>query len=170
MGGVPVGNLLPRSATQQIKKYFSTPLELTLGRRTFRVDPNKLAAPRVTRALTQARKARPFANLPLDVNVRTLKVRAYVAKLAGKIDKTAVDSTLLLRGLKPYLTPDRPSVALNRDRAVQAISWLLARNVRNTIVLRTKETRGAREPAQLRAGGRHPSRPRTSSTSTTACA
>ncbi len=140
VGGVPVGNLLPAVATQQIKKYFSTPLELSLGRRTFRVDPNKLAAPSVTRALTQARKARPFANLPLDVKVRAPKVRAYVATLAAKVDTTAVDSTLLLRGLKPFLTPDRPSVALNRDRAVQAISWMLARNVRNTIVLRTKET------------------------------
>jgi lipoprotein-anchoring transpeptidase ErfK/SrfK len=139
VGGVPVGNLLPGQATKQIRKYFSSPLELTLGRRLFRVNPNTLAAPRVTRALTQARKARPFANLPLDVNVRTLKVRAYVAKLAGKIDRTAIDSTLLLRGLKPYVTPDRPAVALNRERAVQAISTLLARNVRITIVLRTKE-------------------------------
>jgi lipoprotein-anchoring transpeptidase ErfK/SrfK len=140
VGGVPVGNLLPAVATKQIKKYFSTPLELTLGGRNFRVDPNKLAAPRVTRALSQARRARPFANLPLDVKVRTPKVRAYVATIAAKVDTTAVDSTLLLRGLKPFLTPDRPSVALNRDRAVQAISWMLARNVRNTIVLRTKET------------------------------
>src|SRR6478736_35385 len=65
VGGVPVGNLLPAVATKQIKKYFSTPLQLALGGRTFRVDPNRLAAPRVTRALTQARKARPFANLPL---------------------------------------------------------------------------------------------------------
>src|SRR6476646_12168676 len=48
VGGVPVGNLLPTVATQQIKKYFSTPLQLALGGRTFRVDPNMLAVPRVT--------------------------------------------------------------------------------------------------------------------------
>jgi L,D-transpeptidase catalytic domain len=140
VGGVPVGNLLPAQATHQIKKYFSSPLELSLGRRVYKVDPNTLAAPRLTRALTLARKARPFANLPLEVKVRTPKVRAYVAKFAGKIDRAAVDSTLLLRGSRPFLTPDRPAVALNRERAVHTISWMLARNVRSTIILRTKET------------------------------
>jgi lipoprotein-anchoring transpeptidase ErfK/SrfK len=140
VGGVPVGNLLPEQAARAIKRYFSTPLVLTLDSRTFRVDPNTLAAPYLNRALAQARHASPFANVPLGVNVHGLRVRAYVAKLAGRVDRKPVSSTLLLRGAQPYLTPDRPGLLLVRAGAEKAISASLRLNVRTTIFLTSTST------------------------------
>ena len=140
VGGIPVGNLLPAEATQQIRRYFSTPLELSVGRRVFRVDPNTLAAPHIVQALTRARRASPFANLPLAVKVRSPRVRAYVVKLASKIDSAPVDSHLILRQSKPYLTPDRPGAALVRTKTTKAITRALLANSRDMIGLATTKT------------------------------
>jgi lipoprotein-anchoring transpeptidase ErfK/SrfK len=140
VGGIPVGNLLPSEATVQVKRYFSEPLELSLGRRVYRVDPNILAAPHINRALTAARRAAPFANLPLDVKVRTPRLKDYVAKLASRITTPPVDSRLILRNLKPYLTPDRPGVELDRTKATASITRSLRLNIRDQIVLRTTST------------------------------
>jgi lipoprotein-anchoring transpeptidase ErfK/SrfK len=141
VGGVLVGSLLPAEAAQQIRNYFSSPLPLRLGRRVFKATPNTLAAPKVAKALERARTAQPFANLPLGVTVRTPRVRRYVATLAKKIEKEPVDSRLLLRNLKPYLTPDRSGIALQQPETVNAIAKALRLDVRDRIALRTMRTR-----------------------------
>ena len=140
VGGVLVGSLLPAEAAQEIRTYFSTPLPLRLGRRVFKANPNTLAAPKINQALQRARTAQPFANLPLGVTVRTPRVRKYVATLAKKVEKAPVDSRLLLRDLKPYLTPDRPGITLQQPKTVNAIATALRLDVRDRITLRTKET------------------------------
>src|SRR6185369_12174852 len=56
IGGIPVGNLLPSEAATEIRDYFSTPLKLRLGKRVFTADPNALATPKVTKAITRAKK------------------------------------------------------------------------------------------------------------------
>ena len=50
VGGVPVGNLLPSEAAQQIRKYFSTPLKLLVGKRLYRADPNAPSRKRLASA------------------------------------------------------------------------------------------------------------------------
>jgi lipoprotein-anchoring transpeptidase ErfK/SrfK len=141
VGGVPVGSLLPAEAAQQIRNYFSSPLPLRLGRRVFKANPNTLAAPKVTKALERARVAQPFANLPLGVTVRTPRVRRYVATVARRVEKQPVDSRLLLRNLKPYLTPDQAGIILKQPETVSAITAALRLNVRDRIPLRTKQIR-----------------------------
>jgi lipoprotein-anchoring transpeptidase ErfK/SrfK len=141
VGGVLVGSLLPADAAQQIRAYFSSPLPLRLGRRVFKANPIALAAPKIAKALERARTAQPFANLSLGVTVRTPRVRAYVATLAKKVGTQPVDSRLLLRNLKPYLTPDRVGIALKQPGTVSAITTALRLNVRDRIALRTKQIR-----------------------------
>jgi lipoprotein-anchoring transpeptidase ErfK/SrfK len=139
VGGVAVGNLLPADAAQQIRNYFSLPLKLRLGKRVYTADPNALAAPKITKALERARKSQPFANLGLEVTVRSPRVRAFVAVLAKKVEQPPVNARLLLRSLKPFLTRERPGLALMQPDAVQAITNALRLNDRDRISLRAKK-------------------------------
>jgi hypothetical protein len=141
VGGVPVGSLSPAEAAQEIRKYFSLPLPLRLGHRVFKANPNTLAAPKIAKALDRARVAQPFANLSLGVTVRTPRVRTYVATVAKKVERKPVDSRLLLRNLKPFLTPDQAGIALEQPEAVSAITAALRLNVRDRIALRAKQIR-----------------------------
>jgi lipoprotein-anchoring transpeptidase ErfK/SrfK len=143
VGGVPVGNLLPADAAKQLRRFFASPLRLTLDGRVFKANPAVLAAPQITKALARAKKAHKFANLPLAVTVRTARVRAYVAKLATKIDGAPVDSRLLLRSLQPYLTADRPGTTVVRPKTVTAMVRALRLNLRVSIPLPTKRTPAA---------------------------
>jgi lipoprotein-anchoring transpeptidase ErfK/SrfK len=143
VGGVPVGNLLPAEAAKEIRDYFSSPLKLRLGPRIFTARPTALGTPKITKALARARAARPFANLGLAVVVRTARVRAFVASLAKKVEQPAVDSRLLLRDLKPFVTPDKPGISLAQPETVNAIVKALRLNVRERISLRTKRFHAA---------------------------
>src|ERR1041384_591882 len=112
VGGVPVGNLLPADASKQNRAYFTTPLKLRVGKRLYAVDPSLLATPKIDTGLERARVAQPFANLGLAVVIKSPRLRTYVASLAKKVGVPPVDARLLLRTLKPYLTPERPGLAL----------------------------------------------------------
>jgi lipoprotein-anchoring transpeptidase ErfK/SrfK len=141
IGGVPVGGLTPAEASAAVLEWFSTPLPLAYGPLTFAADPATLAAPNLAKALERARTAPPFQNVQLVVVVRSGKVRQYVATLARRIDRKPVDSHLVLRHLKPYLTKDVPGRALERQRAQRAIQTALEDNVRDTIQLQAKVVR-----------------------------
>ena len=141
IGGVPVGGLTPSEASAAVLDWFSTPLPLTYGPLAFTADPAELAAPNLAKALERARAAPPFQNVQLVVVVRVGKVRQYVAALARRIDRKPVESHLVLRQLKPYVTKDVPGRALERQRAQSEIETALEDNVRNTIVLRAKVVR-----------------------------
>ena len=141
IGGVPVGGLTPSEASLAVREWFSTPLPLAFGPLTFTADPATLAAPNLTKALERARAAQPFQNVQLVVVVRAGRVRQYVASLARRIDRKPVESQLVLRHLKPYLTKDIPGRTLQRERAQRAIQVALVDNVRETIVLQAKPVR-----------------------------
>jgi lipoprotein-anchoring transpeptidase ErfK/SrfK len=142
IGGIPVGNLSPSEAASEIRAYFSTPLRLRLGKHVYTADPNALATPKITKAVARAKRARTFANLGLAVAVKTVKVRAFVASLAPKIEKAPVDSHLILRNLKPFLTRERAGVALVQPVTVNAVTKALRLNERGGFVkLRTTRTK-----------------------------
>jgi lipoprotein-anchoring transpeptidase ErfK/SrfK len=142
IGGVPVGNLLPAEAARALRAYFSRPLKLRLGKHVYTADPNALATAKITKAVGRAKKARPFANLGLAVVVKTVKVRSFVASLAREVEKTPIDSRLILRNLKPFLTRERPGFALVQPASVDAIVKALRLNER-VVKLPTKKTHAA---------------------------
>jgi lipoprotein-anchoring transpeptidase ErfK/SrfK len=144
VGGVPVGNLLPAQAANAVRTYFATPIWLKTGKRVFVANPNLLATPKITKALERAKKAKPFANLGLAVDVKELKLRAFVASLATKVAQQPVDARLLLRNLKPVLTPEKPGVALVQSKTVNAVARALRLNMRGgRIALTTRNTPAA---------------------------
>jgi lipoprotein-anchoring transpeptidase ErfK/SrfK len=52
-----------------------------------------------------------------------------------------VDSRLLLRDLKPYLTPERPGLALNEPETVRVVTNALRQNNRDRMRLHTRQAR-----------------------------
>jgi lipoprotein-anchoring transpeptidase ErfK/SrfK len=143
VGGVLVGGLDPADAENQIRAYFSTLLKLRLGNHVYTADPSTLAKAEIAKAVARARTAQPFANVHLTVTVRAARVQTFVASLAKKVEQPPVDARLLLRNLKPYLTPERPGVALIQPTAVKAITGALRLNVRDRITLTTKKSPAA---------------------------
>ena len=141
VGGVPVGGLTPAEAAKTVREAYSTPLPLTFGPFRFDADPNALAAPNLGGALDRARAAQPFQNVQLVVVVRKPSVKAYVAKLAARIDRPAVDSHLLLRRSRPFVTKQKPGRTLVRAFAESAIARALQQGSRDAIVLRARAVR-----------------------------
>ena len=88
------------------------------------------------KAINRASTAAPGTAVRLDVTVSRRKVAAYVAGLAGRLDRPAVDSELSLRDLKPWLSPSRKGASLRRKPAVRLIVTALQANRRSPIRLR----------------------------------
>jgi hypothetical protein len=69
----------------------------------------------------RAETAAPGSAVPLKVVVHGERTRAYVALIAHRVDRGALDAHVMLRNLRPYVTPDRPGFALDRPRSVRAV-------------------------------------------------
>lgn len=141
IGGLPVGGLLPREATDALRSWFQSPLPLRYGDLAFDADPKILGSPNVAKAIARARVAKPFAHVRLVVVTRPARIRSYVSKLAARIDREAVDSRLFLRKGKPYISKHKPGRSLLRPEAERAITRSLVDNVRGPIRLRAKVVR-----------------------------
>ena len=141
IGGVPVGGLTAAEATTAVRDAYAAPLPLTFKTFRFNAAPTALGSPNVTRAVERARAAQPFQNVQLVVTVRKANVKAYVAKLAVRIDRSAVDARLLLRHSKPFVTKPKPGRSLERTLAEHAIALALQQGSRDPIALRAKSLR-----------------------------
>jgi lipoprotein-anchoring transpeptidase ErfK/SrfK len=136
IGGVPVGGLTLADARSAILDSFSMSLRLEVGTSSVDAAPARLAAPNVKDALRRAATAPPNTNVKLVVVVRAHELHAYMAVLAKKLDTAPVDSTLLLRNLRPFLTKERPGRVLLRAWAEHAIAGALVHNTRDPLTLR----------------------------------
>jgi hypothetical protein len=92
----------------------------------------------VKQAVNRAARARAGTRVPLSVRVQGARVRAYVARLAERWDREAVDSRLFLRGLKPFITADARGRRFDRIGAAEAIVSALVRNRRTPVRLRAR--------------------------------
>ncbi|TML61636.1 MAG: hypothetical protein E6G22_09240, partial [Actinobacteria bacterium] len=137
VGGVAVGGMVPADAYTAVRKAFERPLVLLVGKRRFQVAPESLGAVAYAlKAINRAGAAAPGTAIHLDVTVSRRKVVAYVAGLARRLGRPAVDSELSLRNLKPWLSPSRKGASLRRKPAVRLILAALAANRRSPIRLR----------------------------------
>src|SRR5215211_2798406 len=55
VGGLPVGGLLPREATDALRSWFESPLPLRYADLLFSANPRVLAAPNVAKAVERAK-------------------------------------------------------------------------------------------------------------------
>jgi lipoprotein-anchoring transpeptidase ErfK/SrfK len=136
IGGVHVGGLSTQAAYAVVRASFRSPLVLTVGAHKATVAPASLGAVAYAKtAVARARSARPGTAVPLGVSVRGAAVRELVEALDRRYGRAPIDSKLLLRDLKPFVTRGEPGKELDRKEAVAAILRALRENRRTGIVL-----------------------------------
>jgi lipoprotein-anchoring transpeptidase ErfK/SrfK len=136
IAGVDVGGLAPEEAHAIVRTSVDSPLVLVFRRTTLEPTPASLGATfYVQGAVDRARRAAPGSEVELVVRVRGEKVRAYVAKVAKRFDRPAVDSQLVLRGVRPFVTRGSSGRSLDRVGATREIVRSLVENERIAIRL-----------------------------------
>jgi lipoprotein-anchoring transpeptidase ErfK/SrfK len=139
IGGIPVGGLTPDVAAATVQQEFQKPLELQVATIRVLVTPDVLGAtPVIDKAIERALAAQPYSNIPLGVSVVSGTIADFVAKLAQRFDRPAVDAKLYLRQLRPWLSKERAGRKLDQRRAVHDINTALANGTRAGIRLATK--------------------------------
>ena len=142
IAGVDVGGLTPEAATAAVQQAFQNPLGLQLGSTQVLVSPDVLGAVAVIdKAVEEALAAAPNTAISLTVTVDPQKTTAFVAKLGQRFDRPAVDSRLILRQLRPWLSQERVGRRLDQRRAVRDITAALVGSVRETVPLHTTTLR-----------------------------
>jgi lipoprotein-anchoring transpeptidase ErfK/SrfK len=137
IGGVRVGGLTPGDAYDAVRRAFDEPLVLLVGRHRLEVAPGTFGAVAyVLGAVDRARTAPAGTSIRLQVTVRRRRVADYVARLAGKLDRAPVEARLSLRNLAPWLSKERPGLALRQKPAVRTIVTALQANRRAPLRLR----------------------------------
>jgi lipoprotein-anchoring transpeptidase ErfK/SrfK len=119
-----------------VRAAFEAPLVLAVGARRIEVAPAKLGAVAYAKnAVSRARVAAPGTAVPLGVNIDGSRVRREVAALVKRFERKAVDSTLILRDLQPYVTKGTAGKHLAAKRSFEAIVAALRQNLRTDVVL-----------------------------------
>jgi lipoprotein-anchoring transpeptidase ErfK/SrfK len=136
ISGVAVGGLTPDVATATVQQAFAQPLQLEVGSTEVLVTPDVLGAtPVVDRAVARALVAQPYSSVSLGVSIVSGTIADFVSKLAQRFDRAAVDSKLVLRNLRPWLSKERAGRKLNQRLAVRDINLALAAGKRDEIKL-----------------------------------
>jgi hypothetical protein len=154
IGHIPVGGLTFAQARDLVNASFGTPLTLVVSRsRRITATPHALGAyAHVTAAVRSALSVkRAGFNVPLRVDVPTVRIHAVVAALARRVDRAPVDSRLILYRLAPRITKSLPGRHLNRVIAARLIVLALKTQSRLPIALRFQ----ALKPATTRASFPH---------------
>lgn len=135
IGGLEVGGLTTEAATAAVQQAFQAPLVLYLGATEISVTPEVLGAvPVIDKAIERALAAAPGSAIPLGVSVNGGTAQ-FVAGLAHRFDRPAVDAKLSLRLLRPWLSAERAGRKLDQRRAVHDINVQLAAVVRDPVTL-----------------------------------
>jgi lipoprotein-anchoring transpeptidase ErfK/SrfK len=139
IGGVNVGGLSPETASAVVRTAFNSPLPIILGGRSYSPHPKAFGAVAyVQGAIARARIAAPRSKVKLVVRVRGQSVRGYIGRLASRFDRPAVDSTLFLRKLRPFITKEKTGQMVDRAVARRQIVSALLNNTRFPIDLRVR--------------------------------
>lgn len=143
-GQVLVGGLSPAEATAEVKAFFARPLVLRFGKVTLRATPRQLGASAyVGEAVKRARITAPGANVPLKVKAPQAAIERYVRGLARRFDRASVDSRLLLRNGKPFVTKEKTGRRLRQALAVRTLFRSVKTHARDPIVLQSEPIRPA---------------------------
>ena len=139
---VLVGGLSPADATTQVKAFFARPLLLKIGKRTFSVTPKQLGASAyIGDAIRRARTTLPGRNVPLKVTAPQPSIQRYVRTLAARFDRAPVDSRLLLRNSKPFVTKNQDGRRLPQLTAAREIFRSLKAHLRGPLPLTLEPVR-----------------------------
>jgi len=143
ISGVSVAYMSADEAELAVGEAFATALPVRFAKRTFALDPSRYATPQIRRAIAYALAARPGTPVRLPVTLRRDRVAAWSTALAKRFDRSAVESTLRLRKLRPWLSKDRPGRVLDRRTATMAILDRLSTHSRRPVVVKAKALKPA---------------------------
>jgi lipoprotein-anchoring transpeptidase ErfK/SrfK len=138
VAGVRVGGLSPAAAVSAVRDAFGRELPVVVDRSTLLVDPTKFASEYAPTAVAKARIATPGTSIPLVVSVRGAAVRTWVAAVAKRFDKPAVDATLTFKNAKPVIKPAVPGRSVSTKHLTTLVIAALAANTRLPLHVRTK--------------------------------
>ena len=139
IGGVDVGGMTPEAAYALVRETFERPLVLLVAGRRLAPTPEQLGATAYALNAVERAKAAPSgASVTLRIAVDGRRVRAYVATLAKRFDRTPLDARLFLRRLRPWISKDRTGRTLARTEATRAIVSALLANRKRPLRLRSK--------------------------------
>ena len=121
-----------------MQREFQKPLQLDLGSTRVLVTPDVLGAtPAIDAAIEKALAAQPGTAIPLGVTVVSGTIADFVAKLAQRFDRPAVDAKVFLRNLRPWVSEEQTGRKLDQRRAVHDINAMLAGGTRDETRLAT---------------------------------
>jgi lipoprotein-anchoring transpeptidase ErfK/SrfK len=142
IGGLLVGGLTPEEAYAVVREEFARPVALVLGTSRYAISPEALGVVAYAlAAVERAKTALPGTAVPLQIAVNGRRVRAYVASLAKRYDRTPVDSRLVLRNLRPWISKSRIGRSLDRVAATKAIAAALTANRKGPLRLASRTIR-----------------------------
>jgi lipoprotein-anchoring transpeptidase ErfK/SrfK len=131
IGGVNVGELTADEAIVEVNAAFAGPLVLIAPRSRLAVTPKRLGAVAAVRAaVTRALTAPAGTVLKLRVSLSRARTSNYLAVVARRFDRKPVDSQLVLRHLRPWVSKQQTGRVLRRQRAMASIFTALAANER----------------------------------------
>jgi lipoprotein-anchoring transpeptidase ErfK/SrfK len=150
ISGVDVGNLTQADAFRIVTDSFARPLVLTAPHSRLSVAPARIGAMAAVRAAVQRALAAPAGTaLKLHVIVSRRGTARYLDALAKRFDRTAVDSQLLLRGLRPLVTKSRDGRSLRKTRAMDAIFKAFVTNTRPLLNLQFRTLKPTVRPSSI---------------------
>jgi lipoprotein-anchoring transpeptidase ErfK/SrfK len=144
ISGVDVGEMTAADAFTTVTASFARPILLEVPRHRLAVVPARLGAMAAVRAaVSRALTASADTALKLRVILNRKRTSSYLARVAKRFDRKPVDSRLLLRGLRPWVTQQQSGRALRRLRAMDAIFTALVTNTRPALPLQFVELKPA---------------------------
>jgi lipoprotein-anchoring transpeptidase ErfK/SrfK len=139
IAGLAVGGLTESEARQAVQAHFDRPLKFRFRARRWQATPGQLGARAyVDRAVARALAAEEGEAITLRVRLDGPRIRAYVRYLDRGFSRPARDSTVLLRRLRPYVTPPRKGIDVRFWPMTGAIVRALTKTYRGPIALRAK--------------------------------
>lgn len=144
IGGILVGGLTVSEARDVVQRRFLQPVTLVVSKtRKLRVEPTELGArAKLGKAVeTAARVRSENFRVPLSIDVPTSRLQRFLARLGRDTRRTAVDSRLILRKLKPFATRSQPGRRLQETMALREIRRALKLHDREPIALPFQELR-----------------------------
>jgi lipoprotein-anchoring transpeptidase ErfK/SrfK len=136
VGGVTVGGLTAEAAVAAVQVAFGRPVLLRLGKTTISIAPDLLGlALPAESAVAKALSAAPDTSLALRATVSRRLVNAFVARVARRFDRAPVDSRLLLRRYKPFVTRSVAGRHVERAATARQLTTQLVRGTRAPIVV-----------------------------------
>jgi lipoprotein-anchoring transpeptidase ErfK/SrfK len=152
VSGVDVGGLTADEAFHALTDSFARPLVLTAPHSRLAIAPARLGAMAAVRAaVARALTAPADTQLKFRVILNRKRTSSYLARLAKRFDQEPVDSQLLLRSLRPWVTAPQAGRELWRVRAMDSIFTALVTNTRPALrlpfrALKPKVTRTSTGP------------------------